>query len=49
MNLYFISLFSPRKVLVDGAVLPCEKVSFVDPLRRVKLRKLFLFAFSDYN
>lgn len=49
MNLYFILLFSPRKVLIDGKVRPCEKMSFVDPFRRVKLRKLFLFAFSDYN
>lgn len=49
MNLYFILLFSPRKVLVDGTVCPCEKVSFVDPLRSVKLGKLFLFAFPDYN
>lgn len=49
MNLYFILLFLPRKVLVDGTVRPCENVSFIDPLRRVKLRKLFLFAFSDYN
>lgn len=49
MKLYFILLFSSRKVLFDGTVCPCEKVSFVNPLRRVKLRKLFLFEFSDYN